>query len=224
MSLPVEVPILARALAAYGSELLLPPSMPAGLLVSAIFAGATGDPSEVRACFAHAVADLGPEDVYLTVKSAIEHGEELVVAMLLAALRTGGYDPYLFRQAYVALEKKMKDIDEHGAAEAERIFRAIYEHDFPLDDSTELAYPIGVLLAQAERFDAAVWFFDESMRRSGRRAATLFNVALCHLHLEDPDVALTVLEEAIELDPSYSPALGLRDQVHAEWGRRDPTP
>ena len=168
MSLPVEVPILARSLSRFGAELLLPPSLPAGLLVSAIVAGAVSDPIELRTRFAHVVGDLGPEDVYLTVKSAIEHGDDLVPSMLFAALRTGGYDPYLFRQAFGALEKKMKIIDAGGAEEAERVLRVIFEHDYPLDNSTELAYPIGILLAQAERFEGALEFFLRSVEGSAR--------------------------------------------------------
>jgi tetratricopeptide (TPR) repeat protein len=93
------------------------------------------------------------------------------------------------------------------------VLQRIYEREFPIDEETDVAYGIAVLLAPVGRYEDALWFFERSRAQHGPRAVGQFNVALCHLHLESPTGALEALEEAIALDPQYTAAIELRQAV-----------
>ncbi len=220
-SLPVDLDILSRPILDRGGSLLLPEALPAGLIVGAMLSdGGGGD--ETRRSFAQAIADLGPEDLYLTIRAALdEPGEGVNLAMLLAVMRVGGYDPYLLRRIYVALERELVDAADEGLDEAVRVLRRVLELEFPIDDDTDVAYGIAVLLAPARRYEDALYFFARSRERHGPRPVGQFNVALCHLHLGEAELALLALDEAIALDPEYGAARELRDAVLEERASAD---
>ena len=215
-SLPVDLDILSRPVLELGGSLLLPESLPAGLIVGALLAD-QGEAVATRRAFAHAIAELGPEDLYLTIRAALDaEGEGVNLAMLLAVLRVGGYDPYLLRRVYRGLEKELPEAAEEGLEETVRILRRTHELEYPIDEDTDVAYGIAALLAPAGRYEDALWFFEASRASHGPRPIGLFNIALCHLHLENPGAALVALEEAIALDPGYRAAIELRDAVVEE--------
>lgn len=212
-SLPVDLDVLSRPFLDRGGSLLLPEALPAGLIVGALLSDG-GGARETRRAFANAIAELGPEDLYLTIRAALEDpGEGINLAMLLAVLRVGGYDPYLLRRIYRGLERELVDALEEGIDETVRVLHRVYEMEFPLDEETDLAYGIAALLAPAHRYDEALWFFERSRERHGPRPVGEFNIALCHLYLGSPELALVALDEAIALDPTYSAAIELRTAV-----------
>lgn len=217
MSLPVDLAVLAQAAAPVTT--LLPEAPPAALLVAGLVFGERSPAMALRRAYRRSVREVGPEDLYLLVKAAFGAGDEGVThAMRLAVLRAGGYDPYLLRVAGDGFTKDDEALDDAELAELARVLRRTYEHEFPIDDG-DLAYGIAAVLAPAGGFAAALEFFTRSAARTGPRANTAYNVALCHLNLGDVDAAEAALREAIRLDGSYEPAHELLEQVVDERAR-----
>jgi tetratricopeptide (TPR) repeat protein len=223
-SLPVDLDALSRPVRDLGGALLTPEALPAGLIVGALLAD-EGRAESARRAYAHTINELGPEDLYLTIRAALDNdGEGVNLAMLLAVLRVGAYDPYLLRRVYRSLERELVDAAEEGLDETVRVLERIADNDFPLDGDTDLAYGIAVLLAPPGRYADALRFFEASRHLHGPRGAGLFNEALCHLHLEQPEEALALLEAAIALPGGHPPASELREQLLTERQRTAEAP
>ncbi|HVB06739.1 MAG TPA: hypothetical protein VNF07_10900 [Acidimicrobiales bacterium] len=217
MSLPVDLSILARAAAP--RRVLLPEAPPTALLVAALCFGEEAPAAALRRCYARVVGEAGPEDIYLLVKAALGEGERRPVhAEHLAVLRLGGYDPYLLRLSVDGFAKEDDVLDDAELEELARVLGRTWLHDFPIDD-TDLAYGIAAILAPAGAYAAALEYFGRSIERTGPRANTWYNAALCELHLGRVEDAITSLRSALALDAAYEPAETLLEQVLGEQER-----
>ncbi len=222
-SLPVDLEILGHFARRRGGDLLLPGAAPAGLVVSALLLGERAEGPGARATrhrFLQAVEEVGPEDLFLTLQAALEHRDELPLAMLLALIRVGGYDPYILGKLHGALQVKLPAAHEAGVEEAVRVLEEVWERDYPIERETDLAFGIAALLALACRYEDALRFFARSRAAHGPRARTEYNAALCHLHLEDVGAALAALAEARSLEPEFAPARELMEQIEDELAKR----
>ncbi len=213
-SCPVDLTVLDRFVEDRAGTMLLPAASPAGLLVAGFLTGDTGGAPATRHRFALAVDEGGPEDVHLTLRATLDRGTEgIPLALLLAMLRTGGYDPYLMSQLRPGLEQALPDATPAGAEEAVRAFRRVLDADFPLHRSTDVAFWIAMLLAPAGYHVGALEFLAESRDRRGPNPRTAYNTGLCLAYLGRTEEAMAALEEAVALDPGFDAAADLLDQV-----------
>lgn len=213
-SLPVDMDVIGRFAAARGGTMLLPSALPAGLLVSAVVVGASaGAPATVRR-FSQAIDDGGPEDLFLLMRPGLGVGAgDLPLAVLLALLRVGGYDPYLFRALHPALATQLADAAPGGVLEATRSLRQVWERYYSLDGETDVAFGIAALLAPAGQWAEALEYLGHSRASLGPRPLVAFNAALCQALLGDRDAALASVAEALSLDPGLEQALVLRGEL-----------
>jgi hypothetical protein len=216
-SLPVDLDAIGRFAGARGGTMLLPSALPAGLLIAAILLGATGRASSTAHRFALAVDDAGPEDLFLTMRPALGEGlDELPLAILLALLRVGGYDAYLFRTLHGALAKQLADAQPGGVEETVRTLDEVWERYYALDDETDVAFGIAALLAPAGRYAEALVYLARSRAIRGPQPLVAFNAALCHALLGDREAALVEVDEALSLEPGMDQALKLRAELDNE--------
>jgi tetratricopeptide (TPR) repeat protein len=215
-SLPVDMDVLRTYAESHRGTMLLPTANPAGLLVAAIALGANGELPATVHRFAQAVDDGGPEDVFLAMRPALGGAtEKLPLAVLLALLRVGGYDAYLFRTLHPAFARQLADAEPAGIEEAVRVFDQVWERYFAIEDDTDVAFGIAALLAPAGRYEEALTYLERSREHGGPKPLVAFNTALCHVLLGNRASAYAAVDEALALDPDLVQAHALRAQLEA---------
>jgi len=213
-SLPVDMGVIAMLAERRGGYMLMPSALPAGLLVTATMMGSGLEGVATAHRFRLAIDDLGPEDVFLAMRPALRTGlTEHPLAVLLALLRVGGYDPYLFRMMHAGLAAQLKNAEAAGIEEAARVFAQVWERYYAIDDETDVAFGIAALLAPAGRYADALGYLELSRASHGPRPLVAFNTALCRALLGDREGALEAVAEALDLDPDLAEAALLREQL-----------
>lgn len=221
MSLPVDLSFFDAFARRHAGMLLQPGAEPTALVLACLYLG-LGDASELSSSFRRAIDERAPEDVYLAIKAATDRDAGASLAMLLGALRLGGYDTYLFRQCFPLIQAQLAEASEELADELVRVLARTELNEYALEptDRGDTAFGIATLLAPVGRYSDALSFFLRSIERGRVSAITLYDIALCHLHLENVELALDALERAIELDPGYRAAIELRALTLEERARR----
>jgi hypothetical protein len=167
ISLPVDLGAVARAAGQKPAALLTPRYPPTSLLVSAILGGERGDARSTRAAFAAAVDDLLPGSMHQVLRCVLRRGGREIATLrdLLAILRLARFDPRIFDKCRGRLETLLVDAPSSLVDDAIESLHAVFELDYPLTESTDLAADIANLLEKVGRLGEARWFMDRSNSR-----------------------------------------------------------
>ena len=177
----------------------------------------------VEGAYRRTEAHVHPEDAYLTVKQVTDARAVTGLPTLFAAIRFGGYDPYLVRQCIERIEDALAGGSDEAFDECERILVEAERRDYPFPGDGDLAGSAGTMFAKLGRYEVACRFFAQSLVTGGPSAPLHYNIALCQLHLESPDGAREHLHAALAADPAFAPAVDLLALVSEEITRHDDT-
>jgi tetratricopeptide (TPR) repeat protein len=215
-SLRVNYHALGRWFGHQGGELLSTTHLHSSL---SIVAGLLGTPPggwvETRLAFDEAIERMGPDD-FFDLKKSVERGyHELPLEELLAWLRLSGWDSNIFLGCFPTLMKLVGSASDILRHEVFRTVQEVWRTYFPIRESRDLAFHLGVLLCEIQCYEDALPFFRQSAALYGPNPATVFNVGLCLFHLGDLEAALAHAEQAIAGAPDYEPARTLRNEAAA---------
>lgn len=170
---------------------------------------------ETRYAAHEALEVQGPDD-FFSLKKGVETAYDLLAAEpLLALLRLSGCDANLLLRMLPRWLALLPETDEATRQELCRVARRAWEMYLPLGETEDLAFAIGLLFANMDRYAEALDFFERSAALSGPAVETLFNVALCRARLHQLRPALEAVEEALRLEPGYAEARNLRLRLEA---------
>ena len=183
---------------------------------------------------------LNPEDLYLMRKQLAAHDRFVEIADpehnarvaagqdpgeaegtkiirgLFARLRFGGYDSEIFFAMYARLRDALPGADAGQKRELARISREIWDNYYPLGESRDLAFHLGVLLHEIDFHRESLWFFERSYESHDPDANTVYNLAVCHYELRDFEAARCYVREALTMDSDQIAARALRIKLEAE--------
>lgn len=184
-----------------------------------VVAGLLGTPPgglvETRLAFDDAIERMGPDD-FFDLKKSVEAGyDELPLERLLTWLRLSGWDSNILLGCFPALMKQVGTAPDILRHELYRTVQEVWRVYFPIRESQDLPFHLGVLLTEIQCYEDALTLFRQSAALYGPNPATVFNVGLCLFHLGDLESALAHAEQAIEGAPDYEPARALRDEAAA---------
>lgn len=146
--------------------------------VCAFVIGAGAECGETIRAFDHSIARRGPDDFY-ALKTSLERAyHQLSLGELLAFLRFSQFDAKLLVDCAPAL---LSSLD--GATAAERhdlgeILGQVWDGYFPIGESSDVPFALGVLAFRLGRFEDAHLLFTSSLALHGDRDDTLHNLAL----------------------------------------------
>ncbi len=184
-------------------------------IVAGLFGTPPGGLLETRLAFDDAIERLGPDD-FFDLKKSVERGyEELPLEELLTWLRLSGWDSNILLGCFPALMKQVGTAPDLLRVEVYHAVHEIWRVYFPIRESLDLPFHLGVLLTEIQCYEDALSFFRQSVALYGSNPATVFNVGLCLFHLGDTEAALAHAEQAIEGAPDFEPAQTLRDEATA---------
>jgi tetratricopeptide (TPR) repeat protein len=225
-SLMVNFDALARYVQSDGGVALRPACQAEHLQVAAFGLGepACGWSNTVGAYEAH-VARFGPDD-FFSVKQAIDrHMDDADIATILAFLHLSGGD----RDCFLASYPRLLDLAEHAdESQRRRLLRAaaqVWEHEYPIGDTSDLPFCLGVLLLRLRYFPEAARYFEASLDLHGPDARTYLQLAICHYSLHELESALELVDAALRLDPNEPTARSMFVTIRPEIAdRRIPDP
>ncbi len=214
LSMMVSFYALGRWLAGRGGEILCTSRLHSSLTVVAGMLGMPpGGEVETRLAFDEAVDRRGPDD-FFDLKTAFGKPlDDLTLEQLLGWLRLSGWDANVFLDCWPALMKHATEAPGLLRLELYRVILQVWDRHFPISQAVDLAFHLGVLLCEIERYEDALPLFHESIAACGPNPATVYNVGLCLFHLGHLEEALRQVDQALEEAPDFEPALELREEI-----------
>ncbi|HEX6904102.1 MAG TPA: tetratricopeptide repeat protein [Thermoanaerobaculia bacterium] len=220
-SMMVNYHALGRWFAGQGGEMLETSRFHSSLTIVACLLGTPpGGLVETRLAFDDAIERMGPDDFFDLKKGLDDSYDTLTLEQVLAWLRFSGWDSNVFLACFPRLMQLAEHASDVLRIETYRMAHEVWRNHFPLPEARDLAFHLGVVLCEIQCYVEAMAFFEESIASYGRNPATVFNLALCHFHLDDLEAARTHLDEALQGAPDFEPALALKGEIEAALSER----
>jgi tetratricopeptide (TPR) repeat protein len=119
-------------------------------------------------------------------------------------------------QSIPALLDALPKAEDRLRQEVLRGIQLAWEQYYPVGESEDLPFGLGVLSYTLERYADAVEFFQRSLRQFGDDPRTTLNLALSLYRLQRLPETLSWLDRTLELDPVNDIARDMRPSVAAE--------
>jgi len=214
--LPVNFHALGEYTRGLGGRARHPSQRHIRLNVSMFVFGTSG--TQVDQAYADAIDRHGPDEVAVLARATAEHLGSLKFDAILALLRMTGWDSdYLLR----SVPRLIEELPTAEGRLRDELLRGIHigwEQYFPIGESDDLPFGIGVLLYTLERYAEALEFFDISLRDFGEDPRTTINLGLTLYRLGRLAESLHWLDRTLALDPNHELASQMRPDVAAELG------
>lgn len=177
-------------------------------------------PVETSLALAETMERFAPDD-FFTLKGAIDsHCVSLGAAELLAYLRLSEWDPECFLACYPRLLDAIAGATEAMRRGLLRAALAVWDRYYPMGESSDVPYCLGVLMTRLSYFPEAIRFFEASLDLHGPDPRTLVQLATCHYALHRLGPALAFAKEALALDPHAEQAKTMQMTIAAEMAER----
>ncbi len=171
---------------------------------------------ETDLAYADVVEQHGPDDLSLLTRAVGEHAVSLSFEAVLALLRTTGWDSEYVVRCVPALLDAMPKAEKRMRDEVLRGVEHAWQQYYPIGESDDLPFGLGVLLYALEHYAEAVGFFELSLRDFGEDPRTTLNLALSLYRLQRLPETLSWLDRTLALDPTNETAQQMRPSVAAE--------
>jgi hypothetical protein len=171
---------------------------------------------ETELAYVDVIEQHGPDALSLLTGAVGEHSVPLSFEAVLALLRTVGWDSDYVVRCVPALLDALPKAEERLRQEVLRGIQLAWEQYYPIGESDDLPFGLGVLSFTLERYADALEFFDWSLRQFGDNPRTTLNLALCLYRLQRLAESLAWLDRTLELDPANEIALEMRPSIAAE--------
>jgi tetratricopeptide (TPR) repeat protein len=190
------------------------------LNVSAFVLGAAPNNAiETRQAYAAAIDQFGPDD-FFTLKKGIEKlYDNLTLPQMLAYLRLSRWDASILLGCFPTLLEWVDSLSEPERQELYGVIRRVWDVYYPIGEKLDLAFYLGMLLYGMAYYPEAIEFFGHSLRLYGPDASSAYNIGMCHYNLRQLEAALAWVDQALELDPAFGAARGMRIEIQEEMGR-----
>lgn len=187
-----------------GGQFLSSPHRHGNLDICAILYGEhSRDYPETRQAYHREFIRHHPQDFYM-VKGAFDDLKDYFsLEQFVSYLRLSNWDSHLFAQYLPVMLEHMGDIPAHLKEDLYHTMLKLWEMYYFIGEEYDMPFSIGGVLYGLERYKEAIVFFNHSIRLHGRHASTLCNLAMCYYTLDNVDIALNLVKQSLELDPTY---------------------
>lgn len=224
----ISMSVNYHALGAYvrhqGGQVLHPAHRHASLAVCGFLLGdhPTGYP-ETGLAFEQAIEHGGPDDFFALKKGAEKHYEAFTLEQLLGYLRLSGYDANIFLGCFTVLMDHARSASPRQADMLREVVAQVWQTYFPLGEARDLAFHLGLLHFSLGDYAEALDYFQHSIQFSNVESepdpGTLYNIGMCHYHLQETAAALACMTQALQLDPTFEAAEARAIELQAEMPR-----
>lgn len=125
------------------------------------------------------IVTFGPDDFFMIKKLAEKNYNTLSVGQILSLLRLSRWDRIIFLGCYDRLVEILAESSPQEKNSFLAAAKAIWQQYLPLQESEDLAFCLGCLLAGAGFYQEAISFFEISIKYYGEDEITGKNLAQC---------------------------------------------
>jgi hypothetical protein len=175
-----------------------------------------GSDSYTERAYADTIDLHGPDELSLVNRVLAEQASSLSLDVLLALLRSTGWDPDYVSRCVPVLLEALPSAPARLRLELLGGIRQAWDQYYPIGEPNDVPFGLGVLLYSLERYPEALEFFDLSLRDFGADPRTTLNLAMTTYRLGRRTETLEWLDRTLELDPDNELAQGMRPDVAAE--------
>jgi tetratricopeptide (TPR) repeat protein len=93
------------------------------------------------------------------------------------------------------------------------IIPKIWDWHYPIGETQDLAFDLGLLLYQLDFYEAALGYFKLSLEEYGESATVYYNLGLCYYLLKRNKDSLLYLDMCLKLDPGHDGALSIHKNM-----------
>lgn len=159
------------------------------------------------------VNTFGADDFFGIMQTLIDAQEGLSFQRLTSGLRLSSYDPQLFGRLMSRISNLVPSLAQRERISLIQTIARVWERFYPLGESWDLAFDLGMLLYQLGHFEQALVHFGISEKIYGQSVGSLYNSALCYERIGQTEEARILGRRAIELDPQNDQALNLMKRL-----------
>ncbi|NRR30247.1 GNAT family N-acetyltransferase [Oxalobacteraceae bacterium] len=179
--------------------------------------GDRGSWRETAAAATIALQGVDPNDFY-RIKQALETGaQHLSPEQMLAFLRLSQWDTKIFYLMYPHIYDFLAQLAEHAQDEWQQALTEVWRCHLPIGEDYDLAFDLGRLAAELNRWSAAIAWFSQSLdhlnpaqRQPQNRVGIYFNLGISHWQLAAYAKAQEWLLRALEV--------ALPDESQSDYG------
>ena len=213
-SLMVNFHAIGQYMISQGGQVLQTDHHHASLNIAAFLLGhPPTDYAEIRHAYQDAIASSSPDD-FFTIKRSIERNySSLSLQQLIAYLRLSGWDAHIFLDSYPALMSQIEYASGTQQQELIHTIEQIWDTYYHIGDFQNLAFNMGKLLSKTQAYDAAITYFQQSLKLNGIQPTTLYHLGLCYFQLKKQDAALYCIHQALSIEPTFTDAQELLAKI-----------
>jgi tetratricopeptide (TPR) repeat protein len=212
-SMMVNFAALGQWVRAHGGAEFHPAHAPTALYAAAFAFGLETFP-ECNLAYSSAIDHGGPDDFTALPAAAALCGNALSWDQAINLLRLSGWDNQLLPDLLPIFRTQLDTASPEQIAALHQAIEQLDGRYFPIGESHDLAFDLGVLLLQTGAYHAAAAQFHKSQHRFGADASCLINLALCYWRTNRPRDASKILTAGLRCDPTNP--TGLLLQKHLE--------
>ncbi len=173
--------------------------------------------ARTRAAFAEHVEAFGPMDFMLLQDELRAADRTPALAGMLAILRLGDWDPWLFYRLVDRMLPLLDDASEALERDTRRALVRVWARYYHLGGVQDVPFELGRVWARLRNHGEAIAFYRRSLELFGDSHVTHHNIGLClYSGAQRYDDALVEFDRALALAPDYGPARTWKLRVQAE--------
>lgn len=220
-SLDVNFHALAEHARASGGHAMLPAHHPSHLATIALLWGAKdADATRAHEAFEASLDAGGPEDFFVLKRTLERQKDRLDLERALSWIRASAWDGEVFHLCVPTILAHLDAAPPGVRLDVLDAARRVRERYFPIGEERDVPFALGEVFDALDALPEAEAAFAESMALRGESADTLHRMAVCASSLHRLDDALSLLERALAIDPTYEPARAMRVALRADVRRR----
>ena len=166
--------------------------------------------------FADTIDLHGPDDLAVLARSVAEAIPNLSFDVILALLRTTGWDTDYLMRSVPRLIEVLPGAEQRLRHEVPLGIQLAWDQYYPIGEQDDVPFGLGALLYTLERYAEALEFFEISFRDFGEDPRTTINLALTHYRLGHLSESLRWVDRTLALDPEHEMARNMRPDIVAD--------
>lgn len=208
VSLPVNYHVLAAYTLQQGGLVLQPHRHTPDFYTQALLFGKhpTQYP-ETQLCYQFYSTVTGTDSWQSSVQITTERIETLSLSQLIGYLHSHHWDSQIFLDCFSSLLDQLDTATPAIRFDLIEGIHQIWTNYYPIGENQDLAFYLGMVLYQLAEYADAIDYFEKSIQLTGTDPATLYNISMCHFHLQQLEETTTYLQKALQADPSFEEAL-----------------
>lgn len=153
------------------------------------------------------IEGFSPGDYFLLHDQVCNEDENVKLEVYAALLAMSRWDPYVYDLVNERVIELLDDEPDHDTLEyLTQNMHKIADNFYFVPGTEDVLFNVGLFFHEAERYEKALKFYQESLRVFGELHETIFNIGICFYELDQLEKAREYFKRSIKIDSSQKDA------------------